>query len=299
MTSHFAIKRNAIALLLAYLTQSVIFADTVRLKDGRIITNVKSKIEGKQILLESPDGTTRSFPMDMLKTIEPGPVLSRKPKIKIKSSEPKKSESKETIPVPNPFKIPETPPVTSPVDIIETQPPLPPTVAKPERNLSWLWAPAPVWSGLIASDRRNLGIGLTIGKSISFLLAAAYRRSPHSTLSSGENITLLYLADKYLQSNNDKAFSLVLSRYENLSTHVYTPFGNNIIDHDEYEKRKRSTVNLFVLLVLADGIFTYLNGPSSNSAALSRYSRLSVAPTYETTPVGLSSGFRTEWSLRF
>ena len=69
MTSHFAIKRNAIALLLAYLTQSVIFADTVRLKDGRIITNVKSKIEGKQILLESPDGTTRSFPMDMLKTI--------------------------------------------------------------------------------------------------------------------------------------------------------------------------------------------------------------------------------------
>ncbi|EQA45844.1 hypothetical protein LEP1GSC050_3992 [Leptospira broomii serovar Hurstbridge str. 5399] len=294
-----AIKRNVIALLLAYLTQSVISADTVRLKDGRVITNVKSKIEGKEIRLESPDGTAQSFPMDMVKAIEPGPIVSTKPKIKIKPSQTKKPESEETIKVPDTPKIPEALPIIPPVEVIEIQPPVPPLIAKPERNLSWLWAPAPIRSGLLGTDRRNLGIGLIIGKSISFLLAAAYRRPSHSTLSSGEDITLLYLGDKYLQSNNDKAFSLILSRYEHLSTHVYTPFGNNIIDHDEYERRKRSTTNLFILLVLIDGVFTYFNGPSPSSAILSRYSRLSVTPTYEATPAGLSSGFRTEWSFRF
>ncbi|EPG72985.1 hypothetical protein LEP1GSC058_4005 [Leptospira fainei serovar Hurstbridge str. BUT 6] len=299
MKPRFRIKRKAIALLLAYLTQSAISADTVRLKDGRVIMNVKSKIEGKIIRLESPDGAVQSFPMDMLKTIEPGPIVSTKPKIKTKPPDTKESINEESTKVQETPKIPETPSLIPPVEVPDMQPPLPPTVVKPERNLSWLWASAPVWSGLIGTERRNLGIGLTIGKSISFLLAAAYRRPPHSTLSAGENITLLYLGDKYLQSNNDKALSLVLSRYDRLSTHVYTPFGNNIIDHYEYERRKRSATNLFILLVLIDGVFTYFNGSASSSTTIGYYSRLSVAPTYETTPAGISSGFHTEWSFRF
>lgn len=220
--------------VLVFMVIEPCLADTVQLKDGRVFTNVRTRIEGKQLRLESADGTVRMIPLESLRAIEPGRI------VETRSRDP----SAEVRPTRDPSPAVQAPPVMPP-----------PTAPGAGRELAWLWAPVPVWSGMIPSDHRDAGIAMALLKSFAFIAMLRYNRSPEHVITPGE---VLILAHR--NSTQPSSYTTLDMTRDLLILHqaqVRTPGTDNIMRLRDYEDRRTRNQRLFGLLVILDGGFTW------------------------------------------
>lgn len=303
---------SLLSLSLFLIQYSSVFSDTVRLKDGRNFKNVKSRIEGKSVQVENTDGSVQTFPLESLKSIEPGEIKAPPPKRKkVKEKTPLPEKEKEKVnPGPPPLDATpkketvekkETNPKKDPEEKKNADPPVVsenlPTVSK--QNLYWV--PFPFWSALISEPRRDVGIALSFSKGLSFLLALSYARTPESATTDREKLGQLLLVREFNQTDNGNYLIAAFLRREEFKDRVYTPSGDRSITREEYSKRAETSVGLFLIFVLLDGFFTYKQYNSGmdtepGSPALSKWN---ISPTVEYVGALPSSGWKAELEFRF
>ncbi|MGJ4746375.1 hypothetical protein ACQV5M_08470 [Leptospira sp. SA-E8] len=251
-----------------------VFSDTVRFKDGRSFKNVKSKIEGKTILIEKVDGSTQSFPIESLKTIEPGEIKKPVPKIadKKESIEPKEDLPKQE-------------------EELASSSPL-------QKN--YYWVPFPFWSFLNSEPKQDLGIRISVGKGLSFLLAAAYLQQAESATTDREKLGQLILLRQFNQTGDGTFLNLALYRHQKFKEQVLTPISGETITKEEYTRRAEFSLGLFLFAVFLDGYFTFhcCSDPDSKTSSVSQ-AKLRFTPSLEYIGTTPQESFKAEMFFLF
>ncbi|TGK02555.1 hypothetical protein EHQ53_13845 [Leptospira langatensis] len=266
---------------------SYVFSDTVRLKDGRSLTNVKSRIEGKVIVVEKADGSSQSYPIESLKAIEPGEVKPNP------ATQPSKKDAPQTV-----VEKKKQTEIPTPLEEPKQEAAQPPPYTPPKRNI--LWAPVPFWSGLNSEPQQKWGVPMSFFKGISFLFAIAYMKQPESARTEKEKLGQLLLLRRANQTSDETLLAFTYLRYKKFQDEVYTPSGDKSITREQYANRAHFVLGLFAAAVLIDGFLTWkyssnlsIQGTPGSSA------RLKVTPTIEYFGSMHSSGIKAEASFLF
>lgn len=273
--------RNFYFFLISIAVSSPLFSDTVRLKDGSSFKNVKSKIEGKTIQIEKIDGSTQSFPIESLKTIEPGEV---------KRPNPNPADKKVSTQIPE----------EKPKEEVNSSEQTKETIPKVPLQKNYYWIPFPFWSYLNNEQPPHLGVGITIGKGISFLLAATYLQNSESATTDREKLGQLLLLRQFNQTGNETFLNYAIFRHQKFKEQVLTPVSGETITKEEYTRRSEITLGLFLFAVFLDGYFTFrcCSEKDSGSSAVSQ-AKLRITPSVEYINANLQESFRAEMIFTF
>ncbi len=155
MRSHNLLLRQAGALsCLFFAATASLTADTVELRNGRRIQNVRTTVRGGRIFVNDSAGRTESFPARDVKSIVPGAV--NWPRVEPRKEQPKREEPKREEP-----KVIEPRPVKEPVKKEEPVAPkgegTRPGPSLGERVLPFLEGLTPGWSGHYRQGRPWVG----------------------------------------------------------------------------------------------------------------------------------------------
>lgn len=277
---------NLLSILFLLSPYSILIPDTIRLKDGRAFENVKSRIEGNTIRIEAADGSIKSFPIENLKSIEPGEIKANQ------ATSTRKHENSTKPSDPTPMKE---------LNREEQTPSFHPVSGTLNDPISRYWIPFPFWSALNSAGKTDLGIPLSFAKGIGFLLAGLYLNEPESATTRREKLGQLLLVREYNQSGNESFLALALYRKNRFDDQVYTPLSDHAISREEYEERSRRSIGLFLAFVLLDGFFTFResNLATPSGAGIPNLSKWNISPTIENLGTTISTGWKAELVFRF
>ncbi|MCU0824631.1 MAG: hypothetical protein MUF77_08305 [Leptospira sp.] len=238
--------RNILFFLLLMSSSTEIFADTILLKSGKRITNVKTYLEGNQVQVIHPEGNKESIAKSEIDSIEPGPV--RFPK-KEKLSKEEELPPRETTNLEN----------ERPAPQVQTPPPL--TWATSSPYYSFL----PFYSHSLSRGELVEGVGFISGKMFFLVLYLRYAQDPKENRDLRENLLLWNTVNRQANENITPIGGLVrLNIFSELQEDTIDPFTGNTIRKEQYENRRQLSLSFFLLLTFWD-VYRNFSSPAEKN----------------------------------
>jgi len=282
---------------------SKVIGDTIVLKNGKKIYNVKSSLDGNRIKITHADGKITYYSKSQIDSLEPGRVIPiepekipvqtspSNPKISLKEVQepPKIIEKVSDQPLSPEIKLEskqfDEPNKFADKDLLKKEP----FIINPYLSL------LPFYSASFQRNEFTEGSAFVFGKLYSLLLYSRYKEEPKDYVSLRENVFLLNTFNRNATGNlTDREILVRLNYYQELQKDTLDPFTHNIITKDQFENRRKFSIIIFTTLTFLD---FYLNNNwikkyKSENRSFKFSPVFSIDPLTKSHEIGLNFSFQ-------